>query len=66
MITAYCSSEMWKERTKCWERKRVEGVKEGGRGVGDCAAKEEKIKKTELPVATTLSPGASIPPGGRI
>lgn len=38
----------------------------GGRGVGDCAAKEEKIKKTELPVATTLSPGASIPPGGRI
>ena len=33
---------------------------------GECAAKEEKIKKTELPVATILSPGASIPPGGRI
>lgn len=35
-------------------------------GGGECAAKEEKIKKTELPVATILSPGASIPPGGRI
>lgn len=65
MITAYCSSEMWWERTKCWERKRVEGVKEE-KGGGECAAKEEKIKKAELPVATILSPGASIPPGGRI
>lgn len=29
-------------------------------------AMEEKIKKAELPVAIILSPGESIPPGGRI
>jgi hypothetical protein len=29
-------------------------------------AKEDKIEKAELPVAIILSPGESIPPGGRI